>query len=320
MNIKTLKKESSNFLKRKKAINETTAKAYKTSLKYFIYYTENIYLTHEINQKNIKHILEGFKGCLNNGLTITEENKTKTITFKPSTMNTHIKRVETFLRSLDFDIKINKYRVNERKYKALSYDQLLLFFSNPEECFKNKELALRTQTLIKFLFNTGFRINEALNIELENLYTENNNYFVKIHEKGRPKAELTIIDISKELYEMLIHYVNNKKYESKYLFSSLKANNEGKANKLTNKEASKNIIKLSKYIDAKYNINTYDIIKNNSTHVFRHSRAVYLLNIKKCDILEVKEILRHSNINTTMLYLNEKEETIKNLRINNDVL
>lgn len=320
MKIEELKKESSNFLNRKKAINETTAKNYTSSLKYFIYFLENIYKTEEITQSNIKEILEEFKGCLNNGLTITTENKTKTINFKASSMNIHIKRIETFLRSLNYDVKITKFRTNERKYKALTINQLHLFFNEAKECFKNKELALRTEVLIKFLFNTGFRINEALTIELKNLYKKDNCYYVKIHEKGKPKTELTEIPISKELYEMLINYVDSKTYESNYLFSSLKANPEGKANRLLNKEVSKNIIQLAKYIDNKYNENTLEIVKNNSTHVFRHTRAVYLLNKRNYDILEVKEILRHSTINTTMLYLNKKEEAINKIRLNNDIL
>ena len=60
-------------------------------------------------------------------------------------------------------------------------------------------------------------------------------------------------------------------------------------------------------------------VENNSSHVFRHSKATYLLNTVKEDVVTVKEVLRHSSIDSTLIYLNPKEEAINKVRINNDI-
>ena len=63
----------------------------------------------------------------------------------------------------------------------------------------------------------------------------------------------------------------------------------------------------------------YKTVENNSSHFLRHSKATYLLNVKKEDVVTVKEILRHKSIDSTLIYLNPEEEAINKVRINNDL-
>ena len=65
--------------------------------------------------------------------------------------------------------------------------------------------------------------------------------------------------------------------------------------------------------DAIYNLN---INPRMSSHVFRHSLARYLLINKDVPINQVKDILRHSKIETTSKYLTTSQEEITNIRIN----
>ena len=64
---------------------------------------------------------------------------------------------------------------------------------------------------------------------------------------------------------------------------------------------------------------TFLTVKNNSSHVFRHSKATYLFNVKHEDVVTVKEILRHNNIDSTLIYLNPQEEAINKVRISKDI-
>ena len=64
---------------------------------------------------------------------------------------------------------------------------------------------------------------------------------------------------------------------------------------------------------------TFLTVKNNSSHVFRHSKATYLFNVKHEDVVTVKEILRHNSIDSTLIYLNPEEEAINKVRISNDI-
>ena len=41
--------------------------------------------------------------------------------------------------------------------------------------------------------------------------------------------------------------------------------------------------------------------------------------LKKEDVVTVKEILRHNNIDSTLIYLSLQEEAINKIRINNDI-
>lgn len=313
MNLKEIKKEKNEFITRKKAINSDTASAYNISIGYFIKYLEDTTEeTIELTETILNKKLEEFKGVLKTGALIID-NKPKT--FKTSTINTHLKRCITFLRSLNYNITVSKFRVNNERPKALTYEEILLLINEAENCFKNHELAIRTKTLIRFLFNTGFRINEALTITLANLYERDNNYYVKIHEKGKATDSLLEVAISEKTYNSLMDYLSIKQYESIYLFSGLKPT----AKKLTRNVISENFKTLASFVDTKYNTNLLDTVKNNSTHFLRKSKASYLLNVKKYDVVEVKEILRHTNINTTLSYLHKKEDHINNIRVNNDI-
>lgn len=185
--------------------------------------------------------------------------------------------------------------------------------------WSNEEIAVRNSTLIRFLFNTAFRINEALTLEVANVISENGSYFVKIHEKGKAEGVLTEVAISENTYNMLMDYINIKSVPSDFVFSSIKASDNGKAKAFSRQQFNKSIINLAAYVDNAEGTNISKTVENNSSHVFRHSKATYLLNVVKEDVVTVKEVLRHSSIDSTLIYLNPKEEAINKVRISNDI-
>ena len=196
------------------------------------------------------------------------------------------------------------------------------------EKFKlNNEIAIRNATLIRFLFNTAFRIEEALGIETSDIYEEDSNYYVKIHEKGKASGELTEVIISAGTYFSLKDYINIKSVPSDFIFSSVKASDNGKAKAFKRQNFNKAVKELASYVDVKYKgielegrpVNISKTVENNSSHVFRHSKATYLLNEVKEDVVTVKEVLRHSSIDSTLIYLNPKEEAINKVRTSNDI-
>ena len=317
--LNVVKEEANEFLARKKAINNTTYLNYRTSINYFIYYLENIAEVKELNPTNKEKVLEGFQASLLEGFNYEVPNneaevKVKLVKVKASGVNTHIRRIKTFLnRCLGLTVEINKLNTAKPKYKSLPKHEIELLIAECSNYFKSEETAIRTSTLIKFLFNTAFRINEALTLEVANVYNDGSNYYVKIHEKGKAEGVLTEIAISENTYNMLMDYINFKAVPSDYVFST-------KRNRpLARQNFNKNIIGLAKYTDNKYGTAIYKTVENNSSHVFRHSKATYLLNVVKEDVVTVKEILRHSSIDSTLIYLNPQEEAINKVRISNDI-
>ena len=326
--INEVESKATDYLNIKKDNNETTYLNYRTSFRYFIYYLNNISNETEIRTENIDNILDGFQGTLKKGFTYKTEDTEKEVKLKPSAVNTHVRRIRTFLRrSLGLKVKVNPLKVTKAKYKSLSIEEVELLASECSSYWKNKEVAVRNETLIRFLFNTAFRIEEALGIKTSDIVEDGNNYIVLIHEKGKAEEDLNEVVISEKSYKMLMDYIAIKTVPSDYVFSSTKASEDGKAKKYNRENFNKAIRDLANYVDIKYKgteinnkpVNISKTVANNSSHVFRHSKATYLLNVKKEDVVTVQKVLRHDSINSTLIYLNPEEEAINKVRIDNDI-
>ena len=333
-NLTEVKSEASEFLNTKRKVNETTFLNYRTSINYFIYYLEEVAKIEVLGTDNKEAVLEDFQGSLLDGFNYKIEDPEKEVTVekvvkvKPSTVNSHVRRIKTFLnRRLGLTVEITKLKVSKPKYKALPKSHVELLANECSNKWKNEEIAVRNATLIRFLFNTAFRVEEALGITTENLYKVNGSYFVKIHEKGTAKGELKEVPIGEKSYKMLMDYIELKSVPSDYVFSSIKASDNGKAKAFNRQNFNKAIIDLASYVDMKYKgtkvdneeVNISKTVENNSSHVFRHSKAIYLLNVKKEDIITVKEVLRHNSLDSTLIYLNPQEEAINKVRTSNEI-
>jgi len=311
-----VKQESERFLKAKADQNKNTFINYRASINYFLYYVENVIACDVVSSENINQILECFKGSLLAGF----QYKNRTVKIKSSGVNTHLRRVKSFLKKcLGLKTNVQYYDEGDAKYKALKVNEINLLINECSSFFKSNEIAVRNATLIRFLFNTALRINEALTLKEENVIADDGEYYIKIHEKGKPKDQLTEVAISEKTYNSLKDYINIKAVKSDFVFSTTRSSQDGKAKPLARENFNANIRKLAKYVDANHKTNISDIISNNSSHVFRHSRAVHLLKECKADVVTVKKILRHRSISSTLIYLNPNDDEIKEVRINNDI-
>ena len=326
--IEEVKSEASDFLINKKKRNNTTYLNYRTSINYFIYYLTDIAKVNELGAFNKDKILTGFQATLLEGFNYKVAESERKIKIKPAAVNTHVRRIRTFFnKCLGLTVEVDKLKVNKPKYKSLSKEEVELLASECSNKWKNEEIAKRNETLIKFLFNTAFRINEALTLKTANVFSEDGSYYVKIHEKGKASGELTEVAISENTYKMLMDYIAIKSVPSDFVFSSIKPSEDGKAKAFNRQNFNKAIISLASFVDNEYNnkklndkpVNISKTVENNSSHVFRHSKATYLLNVAKEDVVTVQKVLRHKNIESTLIYLNPEEEAINLVRINNDL-
>lgn len=159
--------------------------------------------------------------------------------------------------------------------------------------------------IILLMFSSGLRVNELINIKANDYYKQENNYYISIKPKG--KLNNIILPIAPETSQAINLYLENKKKNNKYLFSNQTHN------KLTRQGINKILKEIAIKTDAKYNLN---ITPRISSHIFRHSLARYLLIDKAKPINQVKDILRHNNINTTIKYLTTSQNEINEIRIN----
>ena len=130
----------------------------------------------------------------------------------------------------------------------------------------------------------------------------------------------------------IIDYINIKKVPSDYIFSTTRASTDGKAKPLSRQYFNKDMIKLAKYVDDNDDIdskgrvidnngnetiiydNISEIVENNSSHVFRHSKAKSLIS-KGVDIMTVKAFLRHSSLTSTQVYTKDNYAETNNLYV-----
>ena len=150
--------------------------------------------------------------------------------------------------------------------------------------------------LLKLIYSTGMRLDECRYLQPQDIDSTNNRVKVK-YGKGR-KERYTIL--SSQLIEDLRTYYRNQR-PVKYLF-----NGQQKGKVMSAKAiqwAMAEGLKKAGIVNKKYSI-----------HTLRHSFATHLLDGGN-DIHTIKELLGHSKIETTMIYLHltaKKQSAIVN--------
>ena len=173
---------------------------------------------------------------------------------------------------------IKKYKQKEASHKvkpaytAEHYELLLEYFEQQN----SSEICL----LLQFLWNTGARCGEALSIKLPDLDLKNSRINIpnKMY-KGESEALLLIPEAVK-IVEQVQNMAIRRGDEKLFSWKSRTAPN-------------KVVARAEKKLGAK--------IKERGLHGFRRAFADRLFE-KGLDIPEVKDIMRHRNIETTMKY------------------
>lgn len=155
---------------------------------------------------------------------------------------------------------------------------------------KNQKSAL----LIKFLYSSGLRVSECLNLKLEDIDFEEGICNV-VQGKGK-KDRITII--SNKLLDELKDYCLKNSISEGFIFINI----DGKPIGVRNVQK---IISLS--------AKRAGIKKQVTPHKLRHSFATHLLEAG-VSIRIIQELLGHSNLQTTQIYTRVSRENIKGIR------
>lgn len=169
-----------------------------------------------------------------------------------------------------------------RRIKAIKKQKTIKEpFSDVEmEKIRQSSGSIRNRALVEFLYTTGCRVSEVVNIDLVNIDFAHNT--VVVTGKGNKQREVYISD--KAMY-WLNRYVSSRKDSNNALFL-------GKGHKRLSKagiEASVRKIGISAGV------------QNVHPHRFRRTIATNLIN-KGMPVQEVQQMLGHSKVDTTMIY------------------
>lgn len=194
----------------------------------------------------------------------------------PNTQNRHLSSINSFYKfaSENFDDiikpKASFAKLPKKLPKYLTNEQIL---SHLELIDKSKEIGLRDYAIILFLYATGVRVSELIEIKKNDI---ENNWVRVLFAKGSKQRVVPIADIA---LKALGNYLEHRAKKSDHLFINYQGDPLSRIS----------VFKICK----KY----FDV----SPHVFRHSYATSLI-LGGADLMVVSELLGHSNIETTQIY------------------
>jgi integrase/recombinase XerD len=152
----------------------------------------------------------------------------------------------------------------------------------------------RDKLIIKIIIYTGLRVSEALNLNIKDLFAQDDLYLLQVKGKGN-KPRVAMIKksiISNELEQWM---------QIRHTDTSLLVCNQ-KGNLLTQSYISRVVEKVL--------INAGIRKEKNGAHMLRHSFATLLYN-KHHDLVLVQEALGHADLNTSRIYTHFDSNKLK---------
>lgn len=206
-----------------------------------------------------------------------------------TSINTRIKALKAFFKYAKIDVECPKLK-SVRNHKApYSEGEIKLLLAKPK---LNSYSQWRNHAIVSTLLATGIRCRTLLNLKISDVDFVNNLIFLNITKTNKKYS----IPMSSTLKATLKHYLGLYAHDDDdYLFVSLYGD------QLT-RDSLKQTIR-------DYNLKRG--VSKTSIHLFRHTFAInYLKN--GGNIMYLQQILGHSNLETTRLYLYINEEDLKN--------
>lgn len=244
------------------ALSRHSRRAYRGPIKQYHEYL----LTHHLNE------------CEESLLKFVDHEKER---LRPSSFNLHVQALKEYLlKKYEGDdrqlfaitrafskIKRAKLERHIQEHEYLTYDQIV------DLCTK---LTPRMSLIVQGLFLTGLRIEELLSIRLDDIAV---NGKVIIHVRSAKGGKEFTVYLPLNVYNEIVAVFQG----TKYLF-------ETTGQKKYNQS---NVRKELKRQGRKYG---YEI----HPHLFRHSKGMYLKEVKKFSADQVAKALNHANVKTTL--------------------
>ena len=157
----------------------------------------------------------------------------------------------------------------------------------------------RDRAVIELLYSCGIRVSELINLNLTNLFFDEE--IIKVFGKGNKERMVPVGLIAKKDLEYYINKIRPEYARKRNSKGVLFLSNRGLP---ISRKTIWNIIKTTTIKSG--------IEKNVSPHTFRHSFATHLLE-GGADLRAVQELLGHSNISTTQIYTHLDKTYLKEI-------
>lgn len=279
-------KDFENYLKNVRKYSLNTINSYISDINIFLEY----FHIQKLNYKDVNHEV------IRSYLKYLDEKK-----YKNSSINRILSSLNDYYNYLT-KCKVTKYNYFEdinrpRKEKRLpnfiNYSEYMSLLATVEK-EENEFLKARNLLLLEILFDTGLRVSEAVNIEINNINKKEQS--IKVLGKGNKERIVYYGDYAKNYLEDYLNLRRNINIVDKeYLFLNKNYT------RLTRRGVEYLISDISKKAMLRQKI---------SPHTLRHSFATEMLN-NGCDIRSVQELLGHKSLSTTGIYTHVTNEVVR---------
>ncbi len=225
--------------------------------------------------------------------------------YKNSSISKNLSVLRSFYRYLVMQEKISKNIFNsirnpklEKKLPnfitELDIEKILNFTNNKNyscNIYTNRNLLI-----LELLYDTGCRVNELVNIKLNDINIEEKS--IKVLGKGAKERIVYFGEYTKETLEKYFE-------ERNFILDGLST-----PHLLVSKKGSLTTRRIAQIINE---VIEFLAVKNKVTpHTFRHSFATHLLN-NGADLRSVQELLGHASLSTTQIYTHVSNERLRNV-------
>lgn len=275
------------YLKNEKGLSQNTLESYGRDLKQFGEF---------LNEKGYLAFKDVNKTTIITYLLYLQKKGRATSTISRSLAS--IRALYQFLllnRSIDTDPTVNleSPRPEKKLPSVLSLNEIERLINQPDN---NSCMGSRDKAMIELLYATGIRVTELVCLDINDLNIEMG--YVRC--KGGNSSKERIIPIGSMAKEALSIYA------SKYRPKLIKEGEEALFTNYYGKRLTRQgFWKIIKRHTKKANIN-----KKITPHTLRHSFATHLIQ-NGADLKSVQEMLGHSDISTTQIYMEISKNKIK---------
>ena len=183
----------------------------------------------------------------------------------------------------DPSVSLKPPKIEKKVPVILSIEEVNLLLEQPSGTSPKE---VRDKAMLEVLYATGIRVSELINLKVADVNLAMN--FLQCHDNNKDR----VIPFTNETREALDNYLHNARptmcrEEQEYLFINCQGSPMTR----------QGFWKIIKYYSAKAGIK-----KDITPHTIRHSFAMHLVS-NGADLKSVQEMLGHSDISTTQIYL-----------------
>lgn len=221
---------------------------------------------------------------------------------KPSSIQRKIASIKNFFR---YHLKIGNLHHNPtKKIVSVKKSKRIPIFVPERDMqnlldnihWKTEFEQVRNQLILEFLYSSGLRRSELLNLKISDIQLD--KQLVKVLGKGN---KVRIIPFNESTKSCLLKYMNYCQSQNLSLNEKLLIRKNGKPmyDKLLYRIVKNALLQFTK-------------LQKNSPHVLRHTFATHLLD-RGAEIDAVKEMLGHANLAATQIYTHNTLSRLKSV-------